>query len=141
MELDRDLDAQRGHAASLGTLQVASREHDDADRDLLELLDSGEFRDSPHGQFLQSLRVHFSGEVVADLLCCLRLHVELALRAKGLLMMRENGIEVPMDEDTRARFEEMRYLERAVGPTALRALRPLLHVSRHDLWQMAVLGK
>jgi RsiW-degrading membrane proteinase PrsW (M82 family) len=111
----------------------------DDDRDLLELLDSGEFSDSPHGQFLSSLRSHFSGEVVADLLCCLRLHVELALRAKGLLLMRENGIDLPMDEATRARFEEMRYLEKSVGPTALRALRPLLHVSPRDLWQMYML--
>ena len=113
----------------------------DADHDLLALLDSGEFRDSPHGQFLQTLRDRFSGEVVADLLCCLRLHVELALRAKGLLMMRENGIDVPMDEDTRARFEEVRFLEKAVGPTALRAIRPLLQMSRRDLWQLYMLGK
>jgi RsiW-degrading membrane proteinase PrsW (M82 family) len=113
----------------------------DADRDLLELLDSGEFRDSPHGQFLQSLRGHFSGTVVADLLCYLRLHVELALRAKGVLMMRESGIEPVVDEATKARFEEMRYLEAAVGPTALRALKPLLHMSRRDLWQLYMLGK
>lgn len=113
----------------------------DADRHLLEVLDSGLFRGSPQGVYLRGLRQHFSGEVVADLLCCLRLHVELGLRAKGLLMMRENGIDVPMDEDTRARFEEMRYLEKAVGPTALRSLRPLLQVSRRDLWQMYMLGK
>jgi RsiW-degrading membrane proteinase PrsW (M82 family) len=113
----------------------------DADRHLLEVLDSGLFRGSPQGVYLRGLRAHFSGEVVADLLCCLRLHVELGLRAKGVLMMRENGIEMPMDEDTRARFEEMRYLEKAVGPTALRALRPLLQVSRRDLWQMYMLGK
>jgi len=111
----------------------------DADRLLLEVLDSGLFRGSPQGVYLRGLRAHFSGEVVADLLCCLRLHVELGLRAKGLLMMRENGIEVPMDEETRARFEELRYLEKAVGPTAMRALRPLLHVSPRDLWQMYML--
>lgn len=113
----------------------------DADRDLLERLDSGSFHDSPHGQYLAALRAHFRGEVVADLLCYLRLHVELALRAKGVLMMREAGIDPPLDEATRARFEEMRYLESAVGPTALRALKPLLHVSRRDLWQLYMLGK
>jgi RsiW-degrading membrane proteinase PrsW (M82 family) len=113
----------------------------DADRDLLALLDSGNFRDSPHGQYLAALRAHFRGEVVADLLCYLRLHVELALRAKGVLMMREAGIDPPVDEATRARFEEMRYLESAVGPTAVRALKPLLHVSRRDLWQLYMLGK
>jgi RsiW-degrading membrane proteinase PrsW (M82 family) len=111
----------------------------EADRLLLEVMDSGLFRGSPQGVYLRGLREHFSGEVVADLLCCLRLHVELALRAKGLLMMRENGIEVPMDEDTRARFEELRYLQKSVGPTAMRALRPLLHVSPRDLWQLYML--
>jgi protease PrsW len=113
----------------------------DADRDLLALLDSGAFRDSPHGQYLDALRAHFRGGIVADLLCYLRLHVELALRAKGVLMMREAGIDMPLDEATRARFEEMRYLETAVGPTAVRALKPLLHMSRRDLWQLYMLGK
>ena len=111
----------------------------EADRFLLEVLDSGLFRGSPQGVYLRGLRAHFSGEVVADMLCVLRLHVELALRAKGLLMMRENGIEMPMDEETRARFEELRYLQKSVGPTGMRALRPLLHVSPRHLWQMYML--
>lgn len=113
----------------------------DADRELLELLDSGNFSDSPHGRFLHALRDHFDGMVVADMICYLRLHVELALRAKGVLMMRENGIEVVVDDSTREKFDEMRYLERSMGPTALRAIRPLLHISRRDLWQLYMLGK
>jgi hypothetical protein len=113
----------------------------DADRDLLELLDSGTFSESPHGQYLMALRSRFRGEIVADLLCYLRLHVELALRAKGVLMMRESGIEMPIDEPTREKFDEMRYLEGAVGRTALRAVKPLLHMSRRDLWQLYMLGK
>jgi RsiW-degrading membrane proteinase PrsW (M82 family) len=113
----------------------------DADRDLLALLDSGGLRESAHGRYLEALRAHFRGGIVADLLCYLRLHVELALRAKGVLMMREAGIDLPLDEATRARFEEMRYLESAVGPTAVRALKPLLHMSRRDLWQLYMLGK
>jgi RsiW-degrading membrane proteinase PrsW (M82 family) len=113
----------------------------DADHDLLALLQSGGFRDAPQGQYLEALRSHFSGEVVADLLCYLRLHVELAMRAKGLLLMREAGIEMPLDEATQARFEEMRYLESAVGPTAMRALKPLMHISARDLWQLYMLGK
>ena len=56
-------------------------------------------------------------------------------------MMRENGIEMPVDEATRARFEEMRYLETAVGRTAVLAIKPLLHMSRRDLWQLYMLGK
>ena len=113
----------------------------DADRELLQLLDSGEFSQSPHGQYLLALRERFRGEVIADLVCYLRLYVELALRAKGMLMMRENGLEIAIDAATREKFEEMRYLERTVGRTALLAIKPMLQMSRRDLWQLYMLGK
>ena len=63
----------------------------DADTELLELINSGEFSNSKVGAYLQSLRERFDGPIVADLLCYLRLHTELSIRAKGLLMMRESG--------------------------------------------------
>ena len=113
----------------------------DADGELIELLDSDEFSQSNTGQYLYALRERFPGEVVADLLCYLRLYVELALRAKGVLMMRENGLEVEIGEETRDKLKEMRWLERSVGPTALRTLQPLMHMSRRDLWQLYMLGK
>jgi len=113
----------------------------DNDRELLELLDSGTFSESPTGRYLHGLRDRFSGPVVADLVCYLRIYVELALRAKGVLLMRENGIEVAEDPQVVEKLEEMRYLERSVGPTALLTIKPLLHMSRRDLWQLYMLGK
>lgn len=112
----------------------------DADTELIELIDSGTFSQSHAGQYLYALRERFPGEVIADLLCYLRLYVELALRAKGMLMMREHGIEVAINEDTREKLQEMRYLERSIGPTALRTLQPLMPMSRRDLWQLYMLG-
>ena len=112
----------------------------DADVELLRLLDSGQFSESPAGRYLYELRAHFSGEVVADLLCYLRLHVELALRAKGMLKLRENGIPATIGAETREKLEEMRHLERSVGPTALRTLQPLLPMSRRDLWKFYLLS-
>ena len=50
-----------------------------------------------------------------DMLCYLRVYTELALRAKGVLMMRENGLDTPVGERTREKFEEMRYLEKSIG--------------------------
>ncbi len=113
----------------------------DADAEMLALLNSGALSSSPVGQYLHSLKQHFHGPVVADLLCTVRLHTELALRAKGILMMRESGFEVPVDDETRAKFEELRYLESSIGPTGRLALHPLLHFSRKDLWQLYMLGK
>lgn len=113
----------------------------DADTELLELINSGELSASNVGEYLLTLKERFEGPIVADLLCYLRIHVELALRAKGLLMMRESGFDVPADEETRAKLEEMKFLEKSIGRTGKLALKPFLHVSRKDLWQFYVLGK
>ncbi len=113
----------------------------DADTELLELINSGDLSESHVGEYLHSLKERFEGPIVADLLCYLRLHVELALRAKGLLMMRESGFEIAPDDETRAKLEEMRYLEKSIGKTGKLAITPFLHMSRKDLWQFYMLGK
>ena len=69
----------------------------------------------------------------------LRVYTELALRAKGMLLMRESGFDVPMDEATHAKFEELHYLETSLGKTGLRALKPMRHISDKELWQLNVL--
>ena len=113
----------------------------DADTEMLELINSGKLSDSRVGRYLTTLKESFKGPIVADLLCYIRLHTELALRAKGVLMMRENGFEVPIDQVTRDKFTEMRYLEGSIGRTGLLAIQPMLHMSHKDLWQLYMLGK
>jgi hypothetical protein len=113
----------------------------DADTEMLELINSGRLSDSPVGEYLTTLKSKFKGPVVADLLCYLRLYTELALRAKGILMMNESGFEVSADEETHAKFNEMRYLESSIGKTGLLAIHPMCHMSHRDLWQLYMLGK
>jgi len=111
----------------------------DADAEMLDLINSGRFSDSAIGRYLATLKGKFKGPIVADILCYLRLYTELSLRAKGMLLMRENGFEVGLDDETRAKFEEMRYLERSIGRTALLAVHPMLHMSPSELWQVYAL--
>jgi len=113
----------------------------DADAEMLEQINAGRFSDSPVGRYLSTLKDRFQGPIVADLLCYLRLYTELALRAKGVLMMRESGFEVPVDEATKEKFVEMRYLEGSIGKTGLMAIQPMLHMSHKDLWQLYMLRK
>ncbi|MBT8062745.1 MAG: PrsW family intramembrane metalloprotease [Gammaproteobacteria bacterium] len=113
----------------------------DEDANLLEQINSGEFRETKVGLFLNDLRRKFEGPVVVDMLCYLRIYTELALRAKGVLMMRENGLDTPIGERTKAKFEELTYLEESIGTTGLMAMKPFLHLTRKDLWQMYVLEK
>lgn len=113
----------------------------DADAQMLELINSGQLSDSPLGKYLSTLKAKFQGVVVADILCYVRLHTELAMRAKGMLMMRENGFDVPIDEATKDSFEELHYLEKSIGKTGQLAIAPMLHLSHKDLWQLYILAK
>jgi protease PrsW len=113
----------------------------DLDNELLRQLHAGEFGQTPIGLYLRSLRAFYSGEVLADMLCYLRLHTELSLRAKGLLMMREHGFDVRPDASVLESLRELRYLEGAIGRTAMSSLTPILRGSGQDLWQLEVLGE
>jgi len=111
----------------------------DLDAELVRAIQSGEFGHSPAGDYLRSLRAHFEGAVMADMLCYLRLRSELSLRAKGVLMLHENGFAVKKDPDLDAKLAEMRYLKLSIGKTGELALAPILHHSTHDLWQLQML--
>lgn len=111
----------------------------DADTELLELINSGDFSDSKVGHYLNSIREHFKPEVLFDLLCYLRLHVELSMRSTGMLMLRESGFDVPADDEVKGMLEELRYLEKSIGPTGQRAVRPFLRMTSRDLWQLYML--
>ena len=111
----------------------------DLDAELVRAIQSGEFGQSPAGDYLRSLRQHFAGAVMADMLCYLRLRSELSLRAKGMLMLHENGFSMRPDPDIEAKLEELRFLRRSIGKTGELALAPILHSSSRDLWQLQML--
>lgn len=112
----------------------------DSDVELLEMINNGTFTESRVGQYLLSLRDRFPGEVVADMLCLIRIRNELSIKAKGILLMREAGFRVDPSPETRAIFSEMKHLEKTIGPTGQIALAPFLRTSSRDLWQMHMLG-
>jgi RsiW-degrading membrane proteinase PrsW (M82 family) len=111
----------------------------DSDQALLEMVTTGVLGENRIGAYLHSLQGRFPGEVVADMLCYLRLHLELSVQAKGLLLMRDAGFSIPPDPATRTQFDELQYLEKSIGPTGKLALHPFLHTRARDLWQITML--
>jgi RsiW-degrading membrane proteinase PrsW (M82 family) len=111
----------------------------DANEELLAKIQSGDFTHSNAGRFLLDLRGRFDGMIVADMLCYIRFHVELAIRAKSMLMAREFGMDVKMDDEIKAKFDELHALEQNIGKAGFLAMRPYLHMSRKDLWQLFLL--
>jgi RsiW-degrading membrane proteinase PrsW (M82 family) len=108
----------------------------DTDLELVESITSGQALGTRLGEYLRTLKERFPGEVVADMLCLVRIQAELAVRAKGLLLAREAGFETPVGEDVRANLGELRYLEGSIGRTGLLALKPVVRQSARDLWQV-----
>ena len=111
----------------------------DANEVLLEKIHAGEFTHSKAGRFLLQLRQRFDGLIAADMLCYIRLHIELAMRAKSMLMAREFGMEIEKDKEIDDKFAELHALEKNIGKAGFLAMRPYLHMSRKDLWQLFVL--
>ena len=112
----------------------------DTDAEMLEMMEEGKLANSHVGVYLSSLKDRLSPEVLADMLCMLRLRVELSVRAKGVLLMRDAGFEAPVDPEVSERFEELRYLERSIGRTGMLAMQPLLRWRHRDLWEMHMLA-
>jgi protease PrsW len=111
----------------------------DLDVELLALIRSTQFGETRLGRYLTELKSRFPGPVVADMFCLLQLELELGIRAKGMLMAREAGFEVPIDDQVRASLAERAYLQRTIGPTGLLALRPLQVTSHRDEWHRYLL--
>lgn len=113
----------------------------DTDLEILEMITKGNISETNIGSYFRSLQSRFPGEVIADMLCLLRIHIELSIRAKGVLMMKKIGFKLPHDPDIKEKFEELRYLQRAIGKTGQIAMAPLIHTSSNDLWQIHMLER
>lgn len=111
----------------------------DADEQVLSAIREGDFRHSKAGRFLLDLRDRFGGLMVADMLCYIRIHTELAIRAKSVLIAREFGEEVKTGQDIKDKFSELPALQRSIGKVGLLAMAPYLHMSKKDLWQIFML--
>jgi RsiW-degrading membrane proteinase PrsW (M82 family) len=111
----------------------------DLDVELLELVASESFIVTPFGRYLRELRARLPGPVAADMFCLLRLELELSIQAKAMLLAREAGLEVPVDEDLAASLAERRYLLQSIGALGRLALRPLQVTSYRDTWHRHLL--
>jgi RsiW-degrading membrane proteinase PrsW (M82 family) len=110
----------------------------DRDAELLEQIHTGTIAGTPIGSYLASLGERFAGPVVADMLCLLEIHAGLSLRAKGLLLAREAGLELPPDPEVADHLRELHFLERSIGQTGRLAIAPFLPGAR-DRWQIRML--
>jgi RsiW-degrading membrane proteinase PrsW (M82 family) len=113
----------------------------DLDVELLQLVQSDTFWFTRFGLYLQQLRQTFPGPIVADMFCLLRLELEVAVQAKAMLMAREAGLDVSVDEDLGTALAEIDYLQASIGKTGMLALKPLMVSSHRDDWHQFLLAQ
>ncbi len=111
----------------------------DGELQMLQEILSGKVAHNRTGAYLESLKSRFEGTVLVDMLCLLQIQLELKIRAKGILMAREAGIDLPMGDDVRSNLREMRYLRGQIGRTGLLAMRPILSLNARDVWQLSMM--
>ena len=112
----------------------------DLDLVMLEVFSSQTFSYTKFGRYLQELRDRFPGPVVADMLCLLRVELELSVQAKAAVMVREAGVILPVHDDARHALEEVQYLRASIGRTGILALQPFGVTSHRDDWHRYLLA-
>ncbi len=111
----------------------------DADSEMLAIISAGKVSNTRIGVYLMSLRDRFAPEVVADMICLLRIQIELAIEAKGLLMLRKEGYDIEPGPEMQVKIDEMHYLEKNIGATGRLAVMPLRQSGGRDSWQKNLL--
>jgi RsiW-degrading membrane proteinase PrsW (M82 family) len=112
----------------------------DLDLVMLDLFSSEGFSHTRFGRYLEELRDRFPGPVVADMLCLLRVELELSVQAKAAVMVREAGVILPVHDDAHHALDEVQYLRASIGKTGVLALQPFGVTSHRDDWHRYLLA-
>ena len=113
----------------------------DSEVTMLRMIRKGQFSQTKTGSFLVSLKKHFPGEVVLDMYCFISLYLELSMKAKSLIMLKENDIVIQSDPDLPVKLKELKSLKKSIGRGGYLAIAPVLRMSRKDLWKLYLLDK
>lgn len=104
--------------------------------EMLSMIRRGKFSDTKAGNYLVSLKKYFSPEMILDLYCYISLYLELSIKAKRNLMLKENGLQVIEEPDINEKLTELRQLRKQIGKVGELALQPLIRMNYRELWKL-----
>lgn len=97
---------------------------------LLQSIKEGHLGETKTGEFLMSVKENFPPEVFFDIICYVQLNVELSVAAKSRFMMREAGVDLPLEEEQveayLSQYKEFKILEKQLGKSARMAVAPVV---------------
>lgn len=97
---------------------------------LLQSIKEGHLGDTKTGEFLMSVKESFPPEVFFDIICYVQLNIELSVAAKSRFMMREAGLDLPLEKEQAegclSQYQEFKILEGQLGKSARMAVAPVV---------------
>lgn len=106
----------------------------DRHQNLLRQLDGGPFSECETGRFVRDLDRFFKAPVSDHMRAYIHLHTELVLSAEGIMLAREHGLDITIEDKTHQKIRELHTLERTIGKAGMHTLTPHLQLSRHEFW-------
>ncbi len=107
--------------------------------ELLRMIKKGEFKSTRAGKYILSIKSSFASEVIVDMLAYIRLHLEISIKAKGILLMKEAGFEPKKENELKELFGELLFLSKSIGKTGMITLAPLFKRSGKETWKLYLL--
>jgi protease PrsW len=111
----------------------------DTEVKILGMIRKGKFSETKAGSYLVSIKKHFPAETVLDLYCFIGLYLELSIKAKSIMMLRENDLPVKHETDLAEKLAELQDLRRNIGKAGMLAISPILRIGRKDRWKLSIL--
>ncbi len=104
--------------------------------ELLNMINKGQLMSTRSGEYLASLKTRFSGETILDMYCFLAIYLELSIKAKRNVMLKENGFPVIIEEDIQDKLKELAQLRKRIGKVGELTLSPLISMNYRNLWKL-----
>jgi RsiW-degrading membrane proteinase PrsW (M82 family) len=111
----------------------------DTESRLLAMINKGLFSETRAGKYILQIKNKFPAEIIVDLLGFIKIYLELSIRAKSILLMREAGFEIEKDKNLEDKMSEFLYLKKSIGKTGILALSPVFRFKSKDLWKINLL--
>lgn len=104
--------------------------------ELLTMINKGRFLDTRSGKYLASLKDKFPAEIIVDMYCFISIYLELSIKAKRNVMLKENGFSIIIEKDLGEKICELAELRKQIGKAGELTLSPLIRMNYRDLWKI-----
>lgn len=103
---------------------------------LLKAIKDGTFSSTKAGRYFLTIKNNFLPETLVDMLCLIQIYLELSIKAKAIILLKEAGMDYSIDTEIEQKLLELKALEKNIGYSGMLALKPIIRYSKKDLWKI-----